>query len=325
MRIDPAIRALQHDVASQARARRVHEAAKRAWQQSSNVRPVLADLQRFGAGHPLSACGALQGAIRDPAKAHAFAGSLMDALCAAMRREPLGQVPFRHQLSGGVCVVQIAQTGRATLSLVAHDGPALAMQAPARSVCFSDSERHEVYLAGSADARLYELVDDGGERARFTTIRRQLVTGETLTQSGYRQSKLVRRVNGALVTLRLGRAAASPAPSREFALADGTLLHRASAMREESRLEMAIALLGRMGRSDAAPHLAELSQRGGAHLRWQAVRHCLALDTAKGIAALDAMADDRDALLRAQAHSLRARLGRLHPAIAGPKGSECPA
>ena len=325
MRVDSEILALRSDPASQRRMHARMEAAKREWRARGDVAAVLGELAGYGAGHRLERAAALGSLVNDPDCARRFVVGLVEHMGHALHDAPLGQIPFRHQLSGGICVVQLAEAGRAALSLVTYEGAALASGGPAQSVCFSDGELHEVCLAGSATARMFEITRDDGTRAQICSQARTLEAGATLCLAGPTQARLIDRVDGRLVMLRLGRGAAEPTPSREFTLEGGALLHRASGSREESRLEMAMALLGRMGRRDAAPQIAALAGQGGAHLRWQAVRNCLALDPAQGFLALSKLAVDADAALAAQAGALRKQLCTTYPVLAGMEADACPA
>ena len=89
---------------------------------------------------------------------------------------------------------------------------------------------------------------------------------------------------------------------------------------------MMAALLGRMGRADAAPVLAELAlQQGEDSLRWQALRECLALDTAQGFAALLSLARNADDPLCAEAGALRVQLVEAHPQLLQLETMQCPA
>ena len=111
---------------------------------------------------------------------------------------------------------------------------------------------------------------------------------------------------------------------REYALADGSLVHQAASDPEDSRTELMMALLGRMNRADAAPSIAGIARgEGSAALRWQALRECLALDTRSGFEALDAVARDADDPLCSAAAALRARLIETYPQLR--EAAECPA
>jgi hypothetical protein len=103
------------------------------------------------------------------------------------------------------------------------------------------------------------------------------------------------------------------------------LVHRASGDRHESRDEMMMALLGRMRRKDAASVLAALTRSGSDHLRWQALRECLALDSAAGFAALGRIATDPTDDLAPEVGALRARLVKAPPQLARWEPAPCPA
>jgi hypothetical protein len=126
--------------------------------------------------------------------------------------------------------------------------------------------------------------------------------------------------------LRLHRVAAQPKPTRALALADGTVVHRASGDLAASRSEMMLTVLGRMGHAAAAPEMASLAgEPGEPSLRWQALRECLALDTTAGFAALLAIARAADDPLCAAAGALRAQLVETHPQLLALEDDPCPA
>ena len=119
------------------------------------------------------------------------------------------------------------------------------------------------------------------------------------------------------------RRPASGSVTREFNLADGSLAHQATGNARESRFELAAALLGRMGRCDAAPLLAAMAEeQGGNSLRWQALKESLGLDTAHGFAALNRIAERPHDPLAAPALALRAQLLKTYPQLAG--AQPCP-
>jgi hypothetical protein len=85
-----------------------------------------------------------------------------------------------------------------------------------------------------------------------------------------------------------------------------------------------LAMLGRMGRKDAAPLIAEIAAgEGSPALRWQALRECLALDTQVGFAALSAVAGAAGDPLAANAGALRAQLIEAYPQLQ--EVEQCPA
>jgi hypothetical protein len=147
----------------------------------------------------------------------------------------------------------------------------------------------------------------------------------TLAFAGYKETKIVDHIAAPLTLLRLSRQAEAPLPSLEYRIADGVLLHRAAGDCRESRIELTLALLGRMERRDAVPGMLALTRTGSDSLRWQALRECLALDSGGGFGALAAVADDPTDPLQAPAASLLADLRARHPQLAQLEREPCPA
>ena len=137
-------------------------------------------------------------------------------------------------------------------------------------------------------------------------------------RAGARQALLIDSVPTTLVTLKLQRRPIAGAVAREFCLADGALVHQAAAGPRDSRFELTSALLGRMGRADAAPLLGAMAEeQGGASLRWQALKECLGLDSAQGFTVLSRIAGHQGDPLAAPAQALRAQLLQTFPELAG--------
>lgn len=325
MRIGPELQALRGDSISQRQAQAALESARDAWRADPRVAALLVELNDYGEGRSLDGCAMLRSLFERKGRGAEFVAPLVDALVTVLRAHPLGQIPFRHQLSQGLGVLQLALSSRAALSLLIYDESTQAAASPDATLCFSDGERSEVVLAGAADLQMMEIVEDRDVSARIVGTPRRVTAGDVLHFPGFARTKLVERVHGRLVILRLARSPETPQASREFRLSDGALVHRASGDRRESRHEMMMALLGRMRRHDAAPVFAEMTREGSEHLRWQALRECLALDTAIGFAALSRLANDPIDSLRAPAGALRAQLLDAHPQLGQLKDRQCPA
>ncbi|MBX7526290.1 hypothetical protein [Qipengyuania vesicularis] len=320
MRIDPQFAALQSNPALQRKAQAALEAARNGWL-DSEAKAIVDDLKLYGSGAGLDACPALGELYRNADAAIALVEALVGPMIEALSCHPHGHVPLRHQRSVGLTILQLAQKGRATLSLLAYD----AMEQSPTSACFSGGDRHEIVLAGAADMRLLNLMEVREGRAAIDCERRRLVAGESISTEGFSQTRVVERVHGRMVLLRLARSDEQPCDSLQYALGDGRLIHRASGSRDESRSEMAMALLGRMGRSDAAPLLAELANEGSRHIRWQALRECLALDSLEGFRALSGIAADAEDELASPAGALRAQLLETYPELSHLETAPCPA
>lgn len=324
MRIDPMLAALRRDPAPQLAAQAALEACVEGWRASPVAARTLAELERYGGGAELSDCPALASALEVPSVAHGLLAELIASFARAMKAHPLGHVPLRHQYSAGIAVQQLAVAGRASLALVCYE--TCSSRAETRTVCFAGGERHELCLAGAAEVRIFELVGDREGGARLACTPRRIAAGEQLCFAGGRRTKIVDAPQRRLAILRLARSEERAVPAREFRIADGALVHVASGDRAESRDEMAMAVLGALGRRDAVPAIAAVGRAGDAspHLRWQAVRHALALDTAAGFSLLTALALDPFDPLATPAGALHAHLVECHLQLAA-GSAPCPA
>ncbi|MCH2487501.1 MAG: hypothetical protein MK010_07150 [Erythrobacter sp.] len=323
MRRNAELERWRSDSAGQRNAQHAFEAARRDWQEGA-AGEVLAALEAYGADANLLDCQPLRDAMTDRDMAERLVSPLIDSLVAAQRIHPLGQIPFRHLYSNGSGLLQLARSGRATLSLVFYEAVAVADEA-ASTIAFADGERHELCLAGEAVARILRLEKEAGDQAEIAAERVRLCAG-TVLELGADKTKRLESVAGRLVLLRLSREAIAPGPSREYRIADGALVHCASGDHEESRDEIAIALLARMGRTDVVPALAQIVKgERSDHLRWQALRAALALDTAEGFALLTGLAEDSGDMLAPTAIALRDRLLADYPELARLETRLCPA
>ncbi len=310
MRIDPQIHALRSAPAGQRAMQFALETVRDAWL-AGPAQLLAGEFAAYGQGLPLAECRELCALFESPGTALRIVEALIAPMLAELAEHPLGHVPLRHQYSDNLSVVELMKAGRATLTLIAYDE----FELEPVSASFSDAESHEIVLAGAADLSLVEFLgEEGGHAALGATLRR-FVAGEALHCADCRTTRHVIRVYGRLVVLRLARSAEYPRDTRQYALADGRLLHQASGSREESRREIAMALLGRMGRKEVAPLLAELSREGSEHIRWQSLRECLALDSGTGFAALSSIAVDPSDPLARPAGALRAQLLEAHPQL----------
>ena len=322
MDLDQTFADLQADPALQVQAQVGLVTALATWQASPQAQPVLDGFARFAEGTPLAALDALSALFGgDEAQgARNFVAPLLTAWSLAMSDQPLGLVPLRHVANRASASLLLATAGEATLTLVALDGAALNTAPAAQSASFAPSEVWEVILSGTGEAR---LVERRGETIAAHPL--LLEPGLALGRDGEREALLIDAVDGAMVLLRLQRRVETMQPRREFALADGRLLRQASATPRESRHEVAVALLGRMGRKDAAPLLAEIArdEGHGDSLRWQALRECLGLDSATGFWTLTAISRGGSDPLAVPAGALRAQLLETYPQLA--EVEMCPA
>lgn len=286
-------------------------AACDVWRANADARRVLADFASYADGAPLQRCPALHALFGNPNSAPRFVAGIVRAFSAALLCEPFGQPPLRHGHDRGCSTLLLARSGRAQLVLHARE--------PGRhrfaAVCYSDGERREAMLAGRARGRIVRRQRPFG---MFAMQPLTLQPGVRLALDLRGEALQVLAITRRLVSLRLHRSAPRPVPSREYDLASGTLLRQAAGDMCTSRQEAMLALLGRMGRTGAAPVMAEIAREpGDASLRWQALRECLALDTAAGLAVLGELACAAGDPLAIHAGALRTQLLDAHPALAG--------
>lgn len=316
MRIDPALKAMRANEDAQRQAQREMVEAAAAWREQKCWHDVAAQIRVFGEGAGLAQCPALVTLFAPDGAGQKLARAFVAHFLPVLAREPLAQVPSRYAANGSVQTLMLAASGRATLSLVLFDGARLAARPAPESVGFADGERQELIVAGCGAGRIIEKTALDSATVRLFSHTQQLQSGDVLALDTSRQSLLIDRVEGALVTMRLMRTAQHPQPSREYALADGRLVHQSAGAISDSAHELMLALLGRMKRADAAPLMAEMSAEGGEALRWQALRECLALDSAAGFRALCEVASDPADSLAVPAGALRAQLLETYPVLA---------
>jgi len=315
--VHPELRALRSDPAPQRDAQERLYAAVGAWRREPQAAAMLGELPAYAEGRELADCPALA-ALFDEADETAL--PLMQGFAAAaaqgLAEEPLGYLPLRHFSDGVISTLLLGNAGAVTLSLVAVDGASLAARPSPTAVDFRPSEVAERVLAGTARAELIGCRPLSDSAAQLDRRPIALAPGRAIHRDGANTALLLGEVSACLVTLRLQRRRAEDGPTREYALADGRLLHLAASNPRDSRLELMMALAGRMGRADAAAPIAALARgEGSTALRWQALRECLALDTLTGFQTLCIIAISPGDPLSATAGALRAQLIETHPQL----------
>ena len=318
MHLHPVLRALRDDDTPQRAAQTLLHRTMADWRAGPHGSRLQEELKAFSHGGTvddfplLAACFSAD----DPSAAE-LVQQLIQMLIHALDQAPLGHVPLRHFTDGTISTLLIARCGGAVLSLVALDGRCHARKPAPTSASFPDAECWERVLAGSAEGDLVEALPAGPQQVLISRQSMCLASGMVIHRAAARSALILHKVMGTLVTLRLQRRARKPAPTREYALADGRLLGQAAGSARDSRLELAAALLGQMGRTDAAPLLAAMAQEDDSPaLRWQMLRECLALDSGTGFAALGAVARRGGDPLAAPAQALEAQLCAQYPALA---------
>lgn len=322
MQVHPDIAALRRNRDPQRKAQTAILAANETWAQDPGAAAMRAELEAYGKGAPLDACPTLEAMFTDSGEAERLMDLLCRHYCRAIAANPIGHPPFRQGYDGKSTSILLARTGRAQLLIQARE-PGKRTNA---SYVFSDATRFDAVLAGAADARIVRIAGHEGQQARLVGEGLALRPGHRLALDLNCEAMAIDKIERRLVVLRLLRTAPEPAPGREYDAASGKLLHQSAGRIGTSRREAIIALLGRMGREDAAPQIARIAmEEGDLSLRWQALREALALDTATGFRALARIARRSDDALAAQAGALRAQLLENHPELAHLETGECPA
>ena len=318
MLLHPDIAALRDDDTPQREAQAALTVARDSWIGRPDTVAILADLARFAdPAVGLGDCAALAALFAPGAmRAQHWVAALIAALVPAVADAPLGQVPLRHYTNGLTSTLLLGQAGEATLALGAVDGVPFAQNPLGPSVNLAPLESWDAVLAGHGVAEMITCEQPGAETVRLDRAEVALAPGVVLARGGAHQASRVLRIEGCLVSLRLQRRARSGGMAYEYDLASGRLLHRAAGVMRESRHALMANLLGRMGRTDAAPVLAEIvGEAASDDLRWQALREGLGLDTARGFAVLSRVARTPGDPLMAMAQGLRGQLVAQYPAL----------
>lgn len=290
------------------------------WRMNDATAAVLGDLKEYGEGAPLDSLSVLSNLIANQDAARHFVANWAQCLGDGLQRNPLGLVPFRHQRSAGFSNMQLAMSGRAVLSVLVYEK--VEDEAPAQSAVFNDAERSAIVIEGKAMARLIKRPQRAQSPLLQSAVR--LCEGSAFFADSMQEARQICGVEDCLVVLQLSRAAVSPRPTCEMRIADGKMLQQSSGDKRTSHHEMAMAVLGAMERTDAAPILAEISDEGPDHLRWEAMRQALHLDPAIGFGALSQMAGRDDDSLSSQADTLRSKLVKTYPQLMTNGDELCP-
>ncbi len=317
MIIHPQLRALRDDDTPQRAAQDATVDQVMAWRNQSHVAKLLDAVRAFAAGGDLAdhqVLARLFDAGSDDAEA--LARELIGVTASALAENWLGHAPFRHFTDDTISTLQLARSGSVTLSLVAIDGAGLAKRPPATTADSSPSQVWERVLAGHARAVTIDRCSTRPDRADLSASTLSLTPGSIVVRDARSHHMRLESVDGCLVLLRLQRRLPEAGPTREYALADGAMVHQAAGTPQDSRTELMMALLGRMGRPDAAPAMAVIAcDKGGKVVRWQALRECLSLDTAAGFSALCEVARREEDELAPAAGALRSQLIEAYPQL----------
>ena len=318
MLIRPELQALRVDDGPQRQAQSLLAEATERWSKTSGLAAAEAELQAYAGGAKLEDLPVLSGLFPlDYSSADELVHGFVSNQIAQLQADPLGQVILRHHVDPITSALSLARSGTATLTLQAVDGPALARSGLPSSITFSPSESYSRVLAGTGEIEIVRLQAERPGGAELARERSTLAPGNVSHRLGHGEAIVLREVPTSLVMLTLQRRMGEGGVTREYLLSDGSLVHQAAGSPRDSRLELSAAVLGRMGRSDAAPMLAAMAEEEAAlSLRWQALRECIGLDCATGFAVLGRIARRGSDPLAPHAGALRAQLLDRYPQLA---------
>ncbi|MGB3795632.1 MAG: hypothetical protein WA957_04935 [Alteraurantiacibacter sp.] len=312
MQVHPDIAALRSDRAPQRQAQIGMQDARDGWSAEPGVAQMQEELKAYGRGAPLEACPVLESVFTRAGEAERLMDLLASHYCRAIAANPIGHPQFRNGFDGASTSILLAQTGRAQVMLQAREPGA----GKTESYNFCDATRFDSVLAGEAHARIVRNAAPQRDRAQLNDEKLVLRPGNRLALDLNHEALVIDKAEKRTVILRLMRTSEDPRPAREYDAVDGRLIHQSSGKIATSRREAIVALLGRMGREDAAPVIAQIAcDEGDLSLRWQAVREALALDTEAGFRALVTIARRAEDPLAQQAGALRATLLETYPQL----------
>ncbi|MHA7818970.1 MAG: hypothetical protein ACX930_04910 [Erythrobacter sp.] len=314
MQVHSEIEALRSDPASQRRSADAMGAALATWHRQTEVTDLQRELATYSHGGELDECTALSLLLSDHVRARSFVVGFVRHFTAALRDEPLGEVPFRRSSSDGFSRVQLLRSGGAVLSICAYE-PRIGESEP-ETVQFVDCASTEIVVSGTARVRTYRR--EGGAVLRH---HHEWRAGERLARRPGIHARHVLSVENSLLVLQLTRAPACPGPSLEIQLSDGAIVRRISGDKRASEQVMALAVLGALGDTESTGPIAAFA-RACDHdndARWEAVRQSLALDARQGVDLLCELSQRTGDALSAPARALCEELERAHPVLRAQK------
>ncbi|MEL7190739.1 MAG: hypothetical protein AAGK17_14400 [Pseudomonadota bacterium] len=312
MQIHPAISALRDDPDAQAKMQSHFLDTISDWHGSQDTQRVLHDLNAFSDGAPLEDCSSLYDLLSDHRAARKFVDLWQRTMVTALREYPLAKPGFGHASSDGLSQITLMACENAALAILAHEQRD---KSPLpSSVVFEDQETHECVVTGSAHGLLHEVRQCGGMDTIIDTCSTYWQEGNIIVTKGPCETRQVVEVAGTMVLLQLSRRPANPQSRREYSINTGELIHSASGHEASGQKVTALAVLGAMAehgeahRSIAAIEKCAKDWHEETEVRWEAVRQLFALNTDRGLALLDALAEQADDPLSIPAQNLRSAL-----------------
>lgn len=315
MIVHPDIAKLRGDPASQHRVKSAMATAAETWRLNDKADEIAACLKEFADGAPLDRCAGLSQLMTHRASAAEFVGAFATNMLGELRRNPLGEIPFRHGSSEGYSRLQLLEKGGASLSLVAYEP--IAVVSEPETAQFADVELYEIALSGSARVLRHALFEKASGGPAIQTEEQVIGAGDRISCRSSIEARQVAEVSRSLCLLQLSRVPVRSGPSRVYRLCDATILHQAAGDKRTSEQVMALAVLGALGQSDNIPVMEDFALRceNDRDARWEAVRQTLALDAPCGFDLLRRIGADKEDDLSGPAEALRTSLLKAHPEL----------
>ena len=111
MRIDPQLRALRGDPASQRAVQKQLEQQRDDWL-CGPAAAVRAELALYGEGADLSELDSVQTVVKQPDEARGLIDPVMHQMVGTLTETPLGQIPFRYERSRCFSTLVLMRSGR---------------------------------------------------------------------------------------------------------------------------------------------------------------------------------------------------------------------
>lgn len=316
MQVHPEIAALRREPSPQRLAQERLADALTAWRGLFKLDAIEAELAAFASGAEVGSLALLARLFSAGDAADDLIDGFVCSVSGALRDQPLAQLGQRHFLDERSVTLVLARCGSATLTVQAIDGTAMTAAPAPQTVIFTPNQSFDRVIAGTASANLLRGSLARDRHMNVTARAIDLFPGVILRRDCSCEALQFTGFSGSLLLLKLQRRLPGTMPAREYHLADGALVSQAAGSPRDSRIELAAALLGRMGRTDAAPLLAAVAEEeGGDSLRWQALRECLGLDSASGFRSLSRIATDPADPLAGPAGVLRGQLLEAWPQL----------
>ena len=321
MKVDEKIVALRGDRTLQHRSTQRMESARAQWLAGELPRLIEAEIGRLASSEAMEQLPHLRRLLGEFETASGFVEGFLASFVDGLRDEPLGLVPCSHSCQDGLTIVRLFSHGGVDLSLIAYanrrEGD------PPTSTIFADRWVREIVIAGKGTALLHRLGQSSSGDCSISSRTIRLGPGSKLDLPDHCSSRQIVGAEAGLVVLQLSCTPDWPRPTREHCLADGRMLRQACGSKAVSQQEIALAVLGALKRKDAVPAMAALAVEGPPHLRWEAIRHTIALEPLAGVRTLTETAAREGDELALPAAQLRAQLFATCPQFAELDASAC--